>query len=115
MVSGAAWTGFRNLGDALQFGHSVAFRAYLAAVLEARPGMYFVAHYEVKIGPLHETYHEEGPVLSLGQYPGASLVYEPYEGIHGMTAMSCLSPDEPCYTPFRCRIVVVVEACKHCN
>jgi hypothetical protein len=115
VVSGVAWTGSRNLEDALQLGHFVEFRALPVAAPEACPGMCFVAHYEVKIGLLHETYHEEEPVSILGRCPGASLVYEPYEEMHGMTAMSYLSPDEPCYNPFRCRIVVVGEVCKHCN
>jgi hypothetical protein len=38
----------------------------------------------------------------------ASLADEPCAEMHDTMAENCLNPDEPCYSPFRSQIVVVV-------
>ena len=54
---------------------------------------------------LRETY----PEGDLAAYPDASLDDDPYEEMHDKMAESCLTPVEPCCSPFRCCTVVEAE------
>jgi len=102
VVLGVTLKGFRSSEGGLRPDHFAEFLAHFVVVLGAYLGTCSAVDFVAWFGSFREAYREEDLAVNPAPYPDASLAYEPCEVMRDTKVVNCLSPAEPCHSPFRC-------------